>query len=1375
MAAGELETSPLGLAAGRSFLGGVLVEAIEGQADLQTNGGDGDSMVSLAEMERYIQTASRQNGVATPKPQWIACGAQLDPKKRKKSLNDHILVELNKDSKKEDGEPSPQKGDDVGGEGDESLSQNGDDKKPAESPPNATKESAPDVPVSGDSKTDSTADTPENEKIVEPDSEPDIDKKPASSPDDPDNLRLPIMQAWQRRDDLERRFQIGTSIRKANNPIDYAPQLWTQWNAELFAHHLQQLDHLETDTNPIMTRLNDLVRKLDGHDDDDWSSFESVNLNAMSEDYNEKYFQYKNALLDFRYYLYRAAQYVRWHRMALGVVSKETTRDIEQLLNSLKTFDDKYRDFTTKHKEKPLDSWGDAEVLSQQITAVQKDVDKLDTRVKNGIESMNDRSQQRIMEIYLATDLVTVNQREKLLALLKQGVTSDQIDSRSDSKSNWEAAFRHAGLECQLAKIVNPDWELDFDPFADGSIDKVMKQFDGDEQKPREWFRALGKKLYRFYDTEAKSIDTAEPQNGNRDEDSYKSEKMTVLLHPRDVHSSSNAGHIVENRIGLPGEITLTPKENETALSQTALEEIAWELSIVNTPGSSAKMQLDFDKDVDVLFNSKPIESGKILPLPKPIPPTLQFQVKARRKAYGSRQDRTKTITLKVFLKKKPNGESKLSRTAYVVLPDLNPISLTAWCLEPLIEETSKGSNNEEKGVQLQPFPDHGTQFKLELEIQSDSQREKLDVELIAVPLLENANWPPGRLFDTRGRLYEPLRTWLRKGEKLRKSENNSTVVPFVKGELKKLLAGLSRRTIKFAHPGSENPEAKPAQEGAANDEEAPQQKQPSAVDITHGILCRLASNSGEVWHKWIEIVPRRPHRYLNAEAEIVTVENGRKFQLSIWPKDLYGGGQGGQSHAVFKQTVALVLRPVNIPGMMERMDAEINDKNNKDNPVKMFITLPNNLPDRASLELSIDNYQRAFVWQLNKGLDNGPVVANEDRRSVSIDWISMGGDKNHNERVYRLKNDAVIPESDDKEIFVPHEMGQQPICPFNVHKGSRPLQMGLRVDTPLDAFQKRAKDVVKVSWQDSDVKKQKNFDLISRHLYFDRDISSVVELTETGMLKITSTASDYTLPIPYPNVDHGLTLNAELWLAEDFHSAEDFKSKLKAETAVTIILDSSPPKKMKWDDWEIPDPVTVGKPFNIQLTVEEDRSGISLLEVWISAETIDPDKLDSYVVTSSEGPFRPSSNSHWAMDLEFKPLKEAVAYYTYYRVTDGSGQSSEGDGPPFKAELPEKPRPKGPVIADLHVKVIYPKGRLATDFGINLHQLKGKLIKKAYTNSGGIFEVKNLKAGSYQLSWNERIKINSYIGKLDIELVEEADFEGIEVQLEKKEKKEKE
>ncbi len=1299
-----------------------------------------DLKVSLAELEQYVQAMSRQNGVATPEPRLIPCGNS------RQNLKDTIIVRLPKtaqpDGEHESAVSASSAGPETSAVGLDSSTQPSENRQPEE-PASETK--------------DVVAGTSKGTSEDEPTLKSDADKKLAPAIQDPKDNRSSVLHAWQLRDELEQRPRNDSRTGKPINPIDYAPLLWTKLNAELLAHHLKQLEQADTktsvgnDISDISKGLDLLTNEPDGHrdgdlitkriqmvlslyrqsltsDGDDWKS--------MPEKYRKEFLNYKTALLDFRYYFYRAAQYVRWHReahCAANHVSEETTKNIEQLLELLKEFDVSYREL----KGKELKSWKKAYDLLGRIEKVRKQARVLDEWVEQDIESIctlkGDPSRQRRLEIFLATDLITVDQRESLLDLLVQGANGHIANQlyKSNSEPDWETAFRlagrHAGLECRLVKIVNPDLELEFVPFEDS-----LQTISSDKDRLA-WFRDLGTKLHNFYNSEEENI---------HQEDAYVAEKMVVILHPRDTIGEDTL-HYVKNRIGLPEHFTLTPLVQDTKLSLIEREEVAWKLSVVNSPVSSLEMRLDFRDELMVRYKGQPVIAEKSIKLPLSTD-LLEFKVQAAREAMGSRTDRTRYIELSVFLDPPDRSRKRVATaTARVVLPSPNRIDLIASCVDPQIEEKPIGKD----GVRLQPFPNRVTEFQFELVNLSDTEKN-LRVELFAVFRPRDAKWPPGRLLKNYDMPFDSLMTWA--------GDDRTIGLPFAKAELK-LPADKRRKKIEFSPPGAGDRKAEPAiEDETAREKDKKKESVFKQVDITHGILCRLidvSKNDGDdnkVLEKWIEIVPRRPNRYLYVEAELVKVGRTPEFRLSIQPKDLNKDGQPDLPSSIIEQPVKLDLRYKEIPELSP-VSAEIKESSMT---VPMSKSLDQNLQGTATLELTVDDFPRAFIWKVNMDLDDGSIKEVVDHSSVNIDWVIMEGDKNNDipKRVYhRLHRGADIPESEapgnsDQNtpiILVDRQTDLQASCAFNVKYGTRDrdLQIGLRVDAPPDAFHGVLDDVIKVQLGDKGE---------SQSLYYDRQVlTEAVEITETGGLKIKSMVHDHMLSFNTPGVsDKKLMLTAEMRL----------EGKLIAEElSMQIVLDSRPPEVI---DFEFPNEVSAGESIIIHPRIR-DLSGISLIEVWVLLKKVEFGDLDKDAAQRFDGPFGLSDYGQWEPTLNLN-AEEAGTYYTYLRVTDRSGQSSGKPGPRIEVIASGKNNiQSGPLVADLHGRVML--GNKDAPKGLTVY-LKEKPQKKAQIEDTGVFVIKQVKVGNYTLIVEGTVTNVPVRGEQEVNLVKEEDFKGVVV-----------
>jgi hypothetical protein len=163
-------------------------------------------------------------------------------------------------------------------------------------------------------------------------------------------------------------------------------------------------------------------------------------------------------------------------------------------------------------------------------------------------------------------------------------------------------------------------------------------------------------------------------------------------------------------------------------------------------------------------------------------------------------------------------------------------------------------------------------------------------VDLIAAPQLHKpmepffkGGWPPGRLVDRSDSPPEVLETWAARS--LAKAEViASGTVAWPDGAEATLPVALKP-------PGEPAPAAPPAAEGAAATPPA-EEKPPAVVNVTQGLICRIADTSDEEppLIKWIEIVPYRPSSYFEFKPNPAFA--GRDIQFMGRPIDADGDGQ---------------------------------------------------------------------------------------------------------------------------------------------------------------------------------------------------------------------------------------------------------------------------------------------------------------------------------------------------------------------------------------------------------------------------------------------------------------------------------------------------
>jgi hypothetical protein len=571
----------------------------------------------------------------------------------------------------------------------------------------------------------------------------------------------------------------------------------------------------------------------------------------------------------------------------------------------------------------------------------------------------------------------------------------------------------------------------------------------------------------------------------------------------------------------------------------------------------------------------------------------------------------------------------------------------------------------------------------------------------------------------------------------------NATVI--ASGDVLDLHPDEAPRTVALKSPGvsgDANDDGEGQDEsggdGAPADEDP---KPPASVDVTHGLVFRItnAKRPQEVWTKWVEIVPLRPTSYVDFEGSVA----GREIHFTAGPADADLDGQVDLPPEIGEKPVTVVVRG---DGTVFPAASIVPDAFNAvKRSAQLTIQPLEEVRGRPTVALDVDGFPRAVAWRVD--FESQRVDQIRNPASVRIERVGMGAaDPAPPARLYRRRPYVEHPPIDDKVWPVVVDVGQDPVCAFDVSRGVRPLKVRLRVDAPLDAFNTvGGGNAVVLSWE-GDVQ-------APTRIYDDRAVrSEFVAFTESGGMTIASTVDDLETTLEPPGVN-----NKAVWLTARLA----VQGAPEQVDSLPIVFDGLPPKILSAS---VAPKIIIGTPrVTIDLAVS-DLSGVAKVEAWLSdklqrnLDELDPKAAESLQLPDP-GPYRPEGEQERPFALAAKAPDKTGKYYMTLRVTDRSGQWTTTLGQELSLVVADPPLPPepGPVVGDLKARVLLGSRVPPVPLTVKVKEQPGK---SAPTDGQGRFTIRGLKAGTYTLIVEGNVNNRPVAAEEEITLEEPADYE---------------
>jgi hypothetical protein len=652
------------------------------------------------------------------------------------------------------------------------------------------------------------------------------------------------------------------------------------------------------------------------------------------------------------------------------------------------------------------------------------------------------------------------------------------------------------------------------------------------------------------------------------------------------------------------------------------------------------------------------------------------------------------------------------------VLPHPDDVELIATRVGRTQPEMSVGGSDQL--VMLRTHPNRTTHFRLQLRNRSGLPKS-VQARLVAVPVVQRAKWPPGRIWGADQQpldsimrlLFEPDRSRLLPEPQVLASTAEPIVLP----------ADGTFVDLSISTPPSPAPPAAPADTGSPPPAARP------AVDISQGLLCVLEEGDKR-WLKWIELQPIPPRDYLRVRINY----DLQRLAINLQPR------------AADRLPLGLEQAPIPIAWDIDRLIEEqlrVSDRvetgiiATPDDAVQLYADIVSSRDRQASVQLGVDGFPRAFIFEVPLDRRSEQDDPRRDLPELVIQSIAVSDFP----RVYVTTESerrtllARRSAEDQREIVVlqPNEPAAFP----KPDVGDE-MEIRLRADASVSAFGRAdAQDQIIVQLND-----RLGVTTFEEARYADRQARFQLLELKDGRLSVQTQVDDHRIVTSTQRMEGDYQLLATMRV-----SGEELRYP-----RIPVVFDGQPPS-VRRPLAVTPQQTDVGKSVDVNFEVN-DQSGIAKLEIGLVKTLADP--LNEQDKSVLEGPRDPLIRTRLS-------AKEPGDYWIKAVITDRVGHVTQTElnsaFPPVRVRF----KTPAPVTPEGEKKVV---GRV---FGVT--QIGNRKIDRIQvtlkgdqdfppvaTGNGGAFEFHNVPAGKYTLSaegyWN-----GERVGELPLELKAPSDY----------------
>ena len=990
--------------------------------------------------------------------------------------------------------------------------------------------------------------------------------KPAASaaktPDQRARARDLLRQAWQYRDG-----QLGQGPAGAWSPVDYAPHLWREFEGLLLGYE----QRYRYGQDKKLSELGELTAKSAARPGGGENVLDRLAAAQRRFEEGKTKENFAKAPAEFRPVeeairlknraMYSASYYVRWCARAslssprrhpsYDTLSNLLEKQLPELVALLEPFES---------AGAPVNASG--AVFQEQLRKLTEQKDAVDATLARlrteGLEReaadvleaarlLRQKATAGRIESLLCTPLVSCDTRMKLLDALERLGESPPAATGSGAEApdedaavaawQWDRVLEQAALETRLVRLAGPGVDVQAKP---GEFARA----DTPEQQRGRWtaLGQLGQQLGQFYagipGRINEDLPSGDPQKLDR------AGRLLRLVDARDVF----------RKIGEPFDAAAVrplvlaarvrpyvqlPEGKEGKLRRdggwTPLEV---RVGAADAPAAEGSLTLQYDeRQLEVR------DADKRLSIHRGDPPmkialdggarTLRLEARPR--------DVSRPVSTPMSLHFEADHATADAAVQFVLASEDVVELVIERRVGSLrrIEETQRTPDGSASVVLCEAFPNRVSEFLLSLKNRSGRERQ-VTVEFYLVPERASARGEPrtGPL-DEEGRPlrdFQPLAGPL--PVKLPADDKTLVVVPFPDP---KAPAGKEDGQA-AAKPGEKpKPDKQPAKEPGKEPAKEPAGEQAQGPLIPNGLVCVVrdaaGKQSGKRWKSWIDFKPVPPVWYLVPKVSYRAAERRINIRVSPGPKAEALPPISDEQPIKVQWDIAGVFPPKTD----WKTSAELTGPGSE---ATLFAEVPQAVKS-VPVRLTVDGYPRAFVYAVDCGRDAESVEASDNLCEI---------------RIVAPKDGAV----------------------FAVSPENTAINALFQVDAPFDAF-RNPEDAVEISFarRGSPAEGKRRF-------HGDREVAyRLQELAPQGVLRVASSAGDFSVPLRFGQQQGKVDISAQLILPR--HPAKSKKD------SVTILLDADPPEV------RLQAPGTIPQDGDLEVIAEaEDLSGIKKLEFFL-------------------------------------------------------------------------------------------------------------------------------------------------------------------------------
>lgn len=1073
------------------------------------------------------------------------------------------------------------------------------------------------------------------------------------------------LELWQLHDRLQNR------VGDAWTPIDYAPDQWRQWQAQLIA--LERLGHagsgyeaqLAGKCNAFCGAMANWLAKESSGDLDSSDPLAELHrarrrFQADTTEHDRLNKELRAAIQLRNELAYQAPYYVRWHAGTLRLSTRQHRLypEIVRLLQELRTFSD------------DLDKIGaggetaasEPSRLSEQCARRAQDLKDRAKHLQEGLRSdagellaaaAKTPGQYDLsgpMDALLATPLLPARLRIDLLtARDKLAQPLPEIVKGVETASLPRALFSHLGarlkdqavLEHRLVALAGAD--------AEPIVPPTGESWDDGPSQDKAWmaYRKFGNQLEAFYRSRPERVN--ELNSTHKVADARRSNCSLRLVDARDATLVKHelVGMALPVEPVLAAEIALAVSPGTLTLNSDKPSSLQIDVQVKNATAEKAELRVAYDAS-----QLQITKTDDLKPLPPNEPVSLSLTQNAGTASFAVVPQRfSGTSAVATFEVSCLSKTSSAEVRCKLPMPDRFELVAERMGGREVCRAADDGP------MVLRPFPNRQTRYRFQLVNQSGRARRLL-VDWYAIAKLgPRDSASQNGLTDERGELLPGV-----ENEKL-------------------------GRTMEVALPAGEQPqpmvfpEAKPPADKA----EKAAGGTPPAV-ASGGLICLLRDAASKEFKglRWLRFRPLSPADYVQPTVNYVYREGRIEVEVEV-PREADFPPLSEKNTV----QVSMDIDPPAVAGLKNH--AEIITR---DTPALLFAEVKPEVNQHARVSLTIDDYPRALLYD----------VECERRDHVNV-----------------------RPKRDESAIrIVVPKVNQAYRTPL-----SEPVRTVIQVDAPAVAF----RDAIPGGWPGSrpDLVKLGVFDAGDRRelcpatlFYTDRLVKVSYEGgSAEGYFQVFAKVGDFEVFLPLDGLENQrVLLRADLLLATRL--AEELRHKT---SDVPIVLDGNKPEFIVHPAGPF---IRGQEPIKVFASVQKVLSGIEKVEVGMRGKKEQefapaPETVAAENVEGSWVAKLPTADLKAGDYTVLACVTSRVGLKAWKSIT-----VRLNDPPPPPAVVEQPPPPKAKSI--IEGTVVWKEEEDKAVPGLNVSLREAPELGTKSTGGDGTFRFSEVPAGTYTL-----------------------------------------